>query len=112
MLFEIEIAATTDVLVCSLLDVISMATSHVSQRTLTATPTADTASCAVFALSNAAGAIVAIDCYSACSSCTIPAPVCPTGCHSAAHPSAAAIAAVHHDAVPRCEQPERNCALE
>jgi len=88
---NIEIAATADVLVCSLLDVISLTMAHISQRTPTATSTADTASCAVFALSNAAGAIVASDYHCACSSCTVPAPVCPTGCHSAA------IAAVHHD---------------
>merc|ERR1712087_447236 len=66
-----KIAATANVLVCRLLDVISLAMAHVSQRTLAATPTADAASCAVFALSNTAGAVV-IGYRHSPSSCTIP----------------------------------------
>merc|ERR1711920_8807 len=40
-----EIAATADILVRSLLDVVSLATAHVRQRTLTVSSTADAASC-------------------------------------------------------------------
>merc|ERR1719189_704890 len=90
-----EIAATADILVRSLLDVVSLATAHVRQRTLTVSSTADAASCAVFALTNKAIAIRAT-CRCA-STCTIPATICSAACcHSATHPSAT-IAAVHHD---------------
>merc|ERR1719291_1118361 len=85
-----EVTSTADIFISRLLDVISLAMAHVSQRTLAATPTTDTASCAVFALSNAAGAVVVGHRHSA-SSCTIPSPVCSAGSHSAA------ITAVHHD---------------
>merc|ERR1719410_2833310 len=93
-----EVTSTADILVSRLLDVISLASAHVSQCTLTATPAANTTSCAVLALSNAATAIacsstIRAPVRSACSGCS--GPVGSAACHCAAHPSAA-IAAVHH----------------